>query len=272
MESTFQIQSDSAEDIYSDYESYDNDYEAYDDDDESLGSFIDSGLNTVGRIVSGGIGNALGTAQRVGKGIGTILGINPTPASTTGIQGASNLAGSIQTNTGKNVPVKLPSSIATKQDVYILQGAIRKINTELKKVADTTTNNGVALSKLSGEVKVIDEKHIAATKKQNDLLHRLGRGVDKLEKDMKSTKQQAQMQMMMSMMMQPEIENIKFTKGDNSNVTQDDATEYAVSTSTSDDNSLLPLMLMGGGLGGDGNDLTSNPMMMILLMKAMSKD
>jgi hypothetical protein len=271
MESTYQIQSDYADDIYSEYDS-DYDSYGYNDDDESLGSFIDSGLNTVGRIVSGGVKTALGTAQQIGKGIGTILGVNPVPASTSGIQNSSNLTGTVQTNTGKSVPVNLPQTIATKEDVYILQGAIRKINTELKKVADTTTTNGVALSKLSGEVKQIDEKHVAATKKQNELLHRLGRGVDKLEKDLKSTKQQAQMQMMLSMFMQPEIGSVKFTKGDGSNVTQDNATDYPVTTDNSDDNSMLPLLLMGG-IGGDGGgDFASNPLSLILLMKAFDKD
>jgi len=274
MENTYQINNEGFDDeVYSSYEAYGNDDDAYGNDDESLGSFIDNGLNAVGRIVSGGIGNAIGTAQRVGQGIGSILGINPSPASTSGIQNSSNLAGSIQTNTGRNVPVKLPGSIATKQDVNILQGAIRKINTELKKVADTTSNNGVALAKLSSEVKVIDEKHVTATKKQNELLHRLGRGVDKVEKDLKKTQQQAQMQMMMSMLMQPEIDGIKFTKGDNSAVTQDAATLYPVSADTGDSNSLLPLMLMGG-LGGDNGsggmgDFASNPLMMILLLKGL---
>ena len=192
------------------YAGYSKDYESYNDyndDDESffgdIGGVIKSGVNAVGNILT----NPIGTAGKAISGVGKILGVTTSPASTSGMQSSmGNVMGSITTAGGKKIPVQLGDA-AHKQDIQILQSAVQKINSEIKHVADTTTNNGVALTKLSKEVKVIDDKHVSATKKQNDLISKLGTGVDKLGKDMKSMKSQEQMNMMLSLFMQPKLES-----------------------------------------------------------------
>ncbi len=264
-----------------DYESY-NDYGNGNDYDESffsdIGGIIKTGVQSVGNILT----NPIGTAAKAVTNVGKILGVNPSPASTAGIQNRGNIAGSITTAQGKKIPVQLPGA-AHKQDIQILQAAIQKINNEIKQVADTTTNNGVALTKLTKEVKNIDDKHITATKKQNELIARLGTGVDKLGKDIKVMKSQEQMNMMLSVLMQPKLESVTFESsalpdGTPRPILRDD-TEVKVKSSKSTDNTLLMLMMtmMGGdsssnGTGGGGGfgDMASNPLMMIVMMKALS--
>ena len=265
MENQYQINTEWDDDeAYSGYykESYD-----YGNDDEGIlddiGGAIKSGVSAVGSILTA----PFGAAKAVGSSVGKILGVNTTPASTSGIPSQSNLQGKITTATGKQVPIALPPNVAAKQDINILQQAIQKINLEIKKVADTATNNGVALTKLTQEVKEVDAKHVAATKRQNDLIDKLGRGVDKLGKDLKETKSQAQMNMMLPLLIQPSLSTLTF-----------DATPTAdkpvnvKTTSWNDNNSMLFLMMaMGsGGEGGGFGDMGSNPMMMYFMMQAMN--
>jgi hypothetical protein len=254
-------------------ESYGSDY-----DDESflddLGGVIKSGVHAVGNILTNPIGAAAGAVSSVGK----ILGVTTSPASTSGIQ-RGNVGGSITTAGGKRIPVQVPDA-AHKQDIQILQGAIQKINSEIKQVADTTTSNGVALAKLTKEVKHVDDKHNSATKRQNDLISKLGTGVDKLGKDLKSFKSQEQMNMMLSLLSQPKLESLTFASkiGTDSKpvpVLQDGTTQVDVKSSSSSDNTtLLLLMTMMGGDGNSGGgmfgDMSSNPLMMILMLKAFS--
>ncbi len=265
------------------YESY-SDYGNGNDYDESffsdIGGIIKTGVQSVGNILT----NPIGTAAKAVTNVGKILGVNPSPASTAGIQNRGNVAGSITTAQGKKIPVQLPEA-AHKEDIKILQAAIQKINSEIKQVADTTTNNGVALTKLSKEVRNIDDKHIVATKKQNELIARLGTGVDKLGKDIKAIKSQEQMNMMLSVLMQPKLESVTFDAvngaDDKPRPILSDGTEIKVKSSKSTDNTLLMLMMtmMGGsdsssnGTGGGGfGDMASNPLMMIVMMKALSGD
>jgi hypothetical protein len=263
------------DEAYSTYAEYDDD-ENYGNDDESfLGGLFSSGLNAAGSLLSG---NPLGAVKSIGSSIGSVLGVNPTPASTAGIQSRSNLSGQVQTAGGRQVPLKLPESVATKQDINILQGAIQKINGEIKKVAETTTTNGVALTKLSKEVKTVDDKHVSVSKKQNDLISKLGTGVNKLEKDFKILKSQEQMNMMLSMFLQPKLESVTFAtardaSGNPIHVVSDETKPFAVKTSKSTDNTLLLLMMgMMGGEGSSGGgfgDMGNNPLMMILMLKAI---
>lgn len=248
------------------------------DDDEGflddLGGVIKSGVSAVGNILTNPIGAATSAVSSVGK----ILGVHTSPASTAGIQNRPNVSGSVTTAGGKKIPVQVPEA-AHKQDIQVLQAAIAKINSEIKQVADTTTSNGVALSKLTKEVKHIDDKHVSATKRQNELISKLGTGVDKVTKDLKSLRSQEQMNMMMSLLIQPQLQSVTFKGatdklGNPIPVLRDD-TSVEVKSSTSSDNTLL-LLLMSGMMGGDGNsggmfgDMGNNPLMMILMLKAFS--
>ncbi len=253
---------DEALEAYSDYD----DDESYDDDDEGI---LDSGLQAVGSLLSG---NPIGAIKSVGSAIGSVLGVKTAPASTSNIQNRSNLSGQVQTAGGRQVPVRLPETIATKQDINVLQQAIQKINGEVKKVADTTTTNGVALTKLSKEVKTIDDKHVAVSKKQNELIGKLGKRVSRMQS-------QEQMNMMLSVLMQPKLESITFASKTGTPEIKEDGTAHAIADSKSTDNTLLFLMMgmMGGGddeKGGGGGfgDMSNNPLMMILMMKALSGD
>jgi hypothetical protein len=278
MESVYKLNDESWIDDES-YAPYYDDESYYANDDESilgnLGNAIKSGVSAVGSILTG---NPLGAAKSVGTAIGNVLGVNPVPAITAGIQQASNLSGQIMTAAGKAVPFKLPQSVATKQDITILQSAIQRINSEIKKVADTTTNNGQALTKLAKDVKLVDDKHTLATKKQNELISRLGVTSDKLQKAVDSIRSQNQMSMFMPMLMQPKLESIKFENRAGANVVADGTTEYDVESSKSTDNSMLfMLMAMQGNNQGSGNsgggfgDFASNPMMMYFMMDAFNK-
>ena len=261
----------------SDYENYDYGNGAYYDDESLLGDIggaIKSGVRTVGSILT----NPIGTAGKAVSGVGKILGVTTTPASTAGIQNRPGISGSITTTGGKRIPVQLPEA-AHKQDIQILQAAVQKINSEIKQVADTTTNNGVALTKLTNEVKTVNEKYATTTKTQNDLIAKLGIGVDKLGKDVKSMRNQEQMNMMMSLLMQPKLESVTFKAQDGSPAILANGTAHEVSESKSTDNTLLMLMMgmMGGDEGGSSGggmfgDMGSNPLMMILMFKALSGD
>ncbi|KIC89133.1 hypothetical protein [Flavihumibacter sp. ZG627] len=270
METVYRINDESWDD-----ESYDVYYhdENYSVDDESIlgsiGNAIKSGVGAVGSILTG---NPLGAVKNVGTAIGSVLGVNPVPALTTGIQNTSNLAGQIITGAGKNLPFKLPATIATKQDINILQSAIARINSEIKKVADANNANGLALTRLSKEVKTVDQKHIMATKKQNEMITKLGASNDRLQKTIAKMKSQNQMNMMMPLLMQPKLESIQFEKpASGAAPVQADGTKYNVSSSASSDNSMLFMMMaMSGDEGGFG-DMGSNPMMLYFMMEAMNK-
>jgi predicted RNase H-like nuclease (RuvC/YqgF family) len=161
------------------------------------------------------------------------------------------------------LPFKLPANIATKQDIDVLRGAVTKINTEIKAVADANNNNAQALTKLTKQVSEIDGKHIAATKEQNKYISKMGRVIDKLGKDLRDTKQQAQMQMMFSLLMPPRLSNITFendpTAGTPVNVTD---SKFA------GNNEMMMMMMAMGGLGSDSGDVNSNPMLMFAMMNA----
>ena len=276
METVYKINDEAWDDeAYAPYYSTDS---YYGNDDESilgnLGNAIKSGVSAVGNLITG---NPLGAAKNVGTAIGSVLGVNPVPAVTAGIQAASNLSGQIQTATGKTVPFKLPETVATKNDINILQGAIQRINGEIKKVADTTTNNGQALTKLAREVKATDDRHRAISAKQNDLIAKLGVSQDKLQKAVDNLKSQSQMSMFLPMMMGKNDE-ITFEKRGTSGetVVADGSTTYKLEGS--DNSSLLFMMMaMSGGFGGNSNngssggsnDMFSNPMMMYFMMEAM---
>ncbi|MBK7854434.1 MAG: hypothetical protein IPJ79_05565 [Bacteroidetes bacterium] len=249
-----------------------NDNDNYGSDDaefiDELLPVVNAGIKAVNNIVGGGIQTAANTASRVARGVGTILGVNPTPASTAGIAGSSNLSGTINTSTGKQLPFRLPANIATKADVDIIRGAISKVNNEIKAVADANNVNAQALKKLTKEVDDIDKKHSTATKTQNTYIGKIGKAVDKLGKELKDTKQQAQMQMMMSMMMPNQIDKLTFESAPEAKVAVP-----VLNTEMKDDNSMLMMMMAMGGMGGSSdagnNDMMNNPLMMMLMIKAM---
>lgn len=272
MESTFQINNDSVydESLYADYnddsfDNYDESYAGNDENGEFILPFISQGLGAVNRLISGGIGAVSNGVQTAGRTIGNILGVNPIPASTSGIQGQSNLQGSVQTTNGRSVPVRLPGMIATKDDIKVVTLAIARINAEVKKVSEVTNANGVALTNLSKKTDSVDAKHIAATRSQNRIIHRMGREVDKLEKKVKEVQSNAQMTAMFSLISKPQIESLTFNSTPTGNV----ATPVTNSVFKTD---MLPLIMAmsGGGFGGSGsgdsNNMMNNPLMMILLM------
>jgi hypothetical protein len=281
MATTVQLNTDTewSDEPYAAYYGKDESYGGDDDEGflDDLGGVIKSGVSAVGNILTNPIGAAAGAVSSVGK----ILGVSTSPASTAGIQ-KGGVGGSITTAGGKKIPVQVPDA-AHKQDIQVLQQAIQKINSEIKQVADTTTSNGVALAKLTKEVKHIDDKHNSATKKQNELIAKLGTGVDRLGKDLKSFKSQEQMNMMLTLLSQPQLESITFaskadpTTGKPVPITQD-GTALDVKSSTSTDNTTLLLLMtmMGGsdsssgGGGGMFGDMANNPLMMILMLKAFS--
>lgn len=271
MESTFQINNDSVYDetLYADYNDegavgYDESYGGNDENSEFLLPLISQGLGAVNRLFSGGVGAVNNGVQNAGRTIGNILGINPIPASTSGIQGQSNLQGFVQTTNGRSVPVSLPGIIATKEDIRILSSAIAKINVEVKKVSDVTNANGVALTNLSKKVDGIDGKHIAATRAQNKVIHRMGRGVDRLEKKLKEVQNNAQMTAMFSLISKPQIESLTFPTAPT------DGKAAAVTDSKFKTDMLPMIMAMSGGGfgndGGDSNNIMSNPLMLMLMM------
>ena len=271
--STYQLNTEWDDESYAPYysdESYGYDDEGFLDD---IGNIVKTGAGIAGNLLTG---NPIGAISSGVKAVGSILGVNTSPASTSGIQSQSSLAGQLTTAGGKQVPIKLPSTVATKQDVQVLQGAIQKINSEISRVASTTTNNGVALTKLTKEVQTVDARHTSASLKQNDLIKKLGVGVDKLGKDLKQVKNSEQMNMMFSLLLQPKLKSITFANGADGKpvpVVGNDTTSFAVKDSKSTDTTTLLLLMtmMGGGENGGGGfgDMTNNPLMMILLLKAL---
>jgi hypothetical protein len=263
-------------------ESYDDNYDDaygenyddnYDDGAEFL-PFLPNPVNLIGRGLSS-VGRILGgdrPPQRV-----QLTGVRPNLPNISGIPGLSNLFGNLSNQNGKNLQFKLPPNVATKEDIATLKRAIDAHNTEIKKVGDAVTRNAQETAKIAGEVNRVDVKHIKATQEQNKVMStigtqisRMGKRVNQLNKELKDSRQQSMMLMLLPMMMdkEPELETISL-KSDLDPKTE---TSYSVTRSAykdEDDNNmmLLLVMMMSGGFGGSSGG--SNDMMLPMMLMMM---
>lgn len=254
-------------DTYNDFD------ESYDDDAEFLPFLpnplktISQGINTVGRIVGA-----------VGKGPRNIQlqGVRPNLPNTSGIPAFSNLLGRLTNANGRSMQFKLPPNVATKADIAALKKGVDAHNQELKKVSAAITKNAQETAKIAREINAVDSKHTRATQTQNKVLKTLGGQVSKatvqvnrLNKELRETRQQAQMFALLPMFMnqQPELATLSIQGEGVKTVT---ATTYK----EDDDNMMMMLMLMmmGGGMGSSGSGSGGmDGMMMPLMIMAMSK-
>lgn len=250
----------------------DHDHESYDDDSAEIFSFlpnpfkvISQGINTVGKII-GGAGRPPQHIQ--------LQGVRPNLPNTGGIPAFSNLQGRLTNASGRSIPFKLPANVATKSDIALLKKAIDSHNQELKKVSAAITKNAQETAKIAREVNAVDSKHTKATQAQNKVLQTMGsqvsraaKQVNRLNKELRDTRQQAQMFALLPMFMnqQPVLEKITFS----------DNTEKEIKNVTykeDDDNMMMivMMMMMGGGFGssssgGGGMDGMMLPLMMIAM-------
>ena len=250
-----------------------SDDEAYDEPGEFFNPFsaITQGINTVGRIIGGGVSGAARGVQ--------LSGVRPNLPSTSGISGMSNLLGQLTNQAGRNFQFRLPQNVATKEDVATLKKAIDAHNSELKKVSDTITRNAQETAKIAAEVNRVDTKHTKATGEQNKVLRTMGTQLSKVNKrtsqlrrELQEAKQQNMMMMLLPMMMNepPKLETITFKEA----VRTDGPTTVTASTFKSDGNDMMPLimMMMMGGMGGSsgsggGMDNMMLPMMLMMMNK-----
>ncbi len=244
--------------------------EAYVDDDYSgdeSEDFLSDIARTASSVLTGGINAAANTGRRIASGVGTILGVNPTPVSTSGINRTSNLSATIQSPSGQRMPLSLPSNVATKQDIEILQKAVSKINGEIKAVADANNVNAKAMTKLTSEVQSVESRRLQAQKSTSVTLGKMGSALSKARNDLRKMREQNQMQMMLSMFMQPSYK-VTLTTADIASIAQNNSVELEAKSS-GDDNTFLMMAMMGGfggnGGGSDSEDGGMNPMMMYLM-------
>lgn len=277
--------SESFDENYDESYSYDEDYdESYDDSAEFLPFLpnplktISQGINTVGRILS--------SAGNVARGV-NLTGVRPNLPSTSGIPAVSNLAGQLTNRAGRSFQFKLPQNVATKEDIAALKKAVDAHNMELRKVSGAVTKNAQETAKIATEVNRVDATHKKATQEQNKVmrtmgtqLSRMGKRVNQLNKELKDTKQQAQMFALLPMFMnqQPELNTVTFqgaTPESTGPITINAGSEVKVKTNTykeDDDNTmmLLLLMMMGGGMGSGSGSGGMDSMMLPLLIIGMN--
>jgi len=237
--------------------------ESYAEDDDSSESDDDS-AEFLGGMLAKGIGTALNTVNRIVRP--TIKGASklsiPTPnlsgAVTNGISAVSNLMGRITSPSGKQVQFRLPSNTATKGDIAALKRAVDANTKAIRINSAAIKKEAEAIVSLRKDMKEIDTKHIAATKKQNEIMEAINGRVSKLKKDLEKTKQDAQTQQMLSLLMQPKLKSLTFDAAPAA------GTAVNVTQSKFEDNNLFMMLALSGGL----NDSSSNSMLpLIFLMK-----
>jgi hypothetical protein len=262
-------------------------FDSIDDSDDSIDDSDDS-IDDAGEFlpflpsIGGAISNAIGGIGRTLLGGGGSQGINltgvrPNLPSTSGISPLSNLAGMITNAQGKNFQLQLPQNVATKEDIAVLKRGIDAHNVGIKKATDAITKNAQETAKIAGELNRIDAKHTKVSNEQNVVMKRLnkqvhnvgarvntvGRKVEKIEKDFKDYKGQAQMMSLLPMLMnkQPELESLQL---------QGDPAKQVVNSKYKDDDNMsmmMMFMMMSGGFGGSGDNNNSMMPLMFLMMK-----
>lgn len=242
--------------------------ESYDESfDEGAGESFDESYDEgaeflLGGLLSKGIGSAIGAINRIkptirGRGRLNIPTPNLPGALTSGLSAVSNLMGRITSPTGKQLNFKLPQTVATKNDIAVLKKAVDANSAAIKINTAAIKKEAEALVSLRKDMKDIDTKHIAATKKQNQVMDAINGRVSKLRKDLDKTKQDAQMQTMFSLLMPPKLKNVTFDQVPAAN------SPVNVTASKFEDNNMFLMLALSGGFGG-GND--SNSMLPLLFL------
>lgn len=241
------------------------DDDAFAEADDDSAEADDDSAEFIGGLLSRGIGGALNAVNRIVRPtIRTASRLNvPTPSLpsgiTSGISAVSNLAGQLTSPTGKRFQFKLPGNTATKADIATLKRAVDANTKAIRVNSAAIKKEAEAIVSLRKDVREIDTKHIAATKEQNKIIGAINSRVGKLRKDLDKSKQDAQMQTMMSMLMPPKLKSVTFE-------TQPGAgTATNVSESSFDSNNMLLMLALTGGFGG-GSD-SNNMLPLILMMK-----
>jgi hypothetical protein len=247
-------------------ESYDENFdESY---DESFDESYDEGAEfLLGGLLSKGIGKAISSVNRIKptiKGAGRLnIPIPRLPGGlTSGISAISNLVGKLTSPSGKQVSFKLPPNVATKNDIAVLKKAVDANSGAIKANTAAIKKEAEAIVTLRKDMKDIDAKHIAATKKQNQIMDAINGRVSKLRKDLDKTKQDAQMQTMFSLLMPPKLKSLTFDAAPAAN------TATNVTASKFEDNNLFLILALSGGLsGGSGSSDMNSMLPLLLLMK-----
>ena len=268
----FDIDDDSAE-----FDIDDDESAEFDDDDDDSAEFL-PGLGLAAPFIAKGIGGAISGVNRIlsrrrsrrGKSVRPFV---PRPSvPNTAISGISQLFGQLRTSSGRRIPFRLPKSIATKKDIATLRKAIRTNTRNSLKNSKGVKRNISGIVQATRRIRSVDRKHTAASKTQNRVMGALNRRVRRLKKDLDETKQQAQMQMMISLLMQPELSSITVEPDSESATPFNPATgagSLSVSESDSGDDNLALILALSGGFGGSGNMGGMNPMMLLLLADAI---
>lgn len=271
------LEYDDDDESYSEYDDDDGEtYLEYDDDDETIGDYDDDEASPelLGGILAGkaisGISRLLGKrSSRRARSYGRGRRPSIYRGGVARIPSTSNLSGMLRTPRGKNLPISLPKNLATKRDVFALRKSISAnrslVNGNTKRVGEVIGD----LKKAKAHITSVDNKHIAASKAQNNLIGGINKKLVKVDKAVDKTKEQMQMNQLLSMFMTPKLEEftVESITGFNASATDDDkkldGATIKVSKTKNTDNNLGLMMAMSGGLGGDSG---MNPMMMYFLM------
>jgi hypothetical protein len=236
------------------------------DDNYDEGHDDDSAEFLLGGLLSKGIGSAIGAINGIKPTIKGMGKLNiPTPflpgGLTGGLSAASNLFGKLTSPSGKNLNFKLPHNIATKTDIGVLKKAVDANSAAIKVNTAAIKKEAEAIVSLRKDMKSIDVKHIAATKKQNQVMDAINGRVSKLRKELDKTRQDAQMQTMFSLLMPPKLKTVTFDAAPAAN------TPVNVSASKFEDNNIFLMLALSGGLGGGTGNDSNSWLPLMLLMK-----
>jgi hypothetical protein len=259
------------DDAAAEYDDFDDDASEYDYDDDESAEFLPipgMGLpflaKGLGKAI-GGVGRLLSRPRRRARRIRPYIPRVRRPS--TAISGISNLFGQLRTTSGRSIPFRLPKNIATKKDIAVLRRAIRTNTTNSLKNSRGVKKNISAITRNAKRVTAVDKKHTTASKAQNRILTSLNRRMRRVQKNLDETKQQAQMQMLFSLMMQPELSSITVEPDSNSTNAFDPISGEGVLTVTAsdsgDDDNLGLLLALSGGFGDSKGGM--NPLMLLLL-------
>ena len=247
------------------------------DDDDDAAEFLPA-LGIAAPFIAKGIGGAIGGINRIlnrrrSRRRRSVRPFVPRPSiPSTAVSGKSRLLGRLRTRSGRSIPFRLPKSIATQKDIATLRKAIRTNTKNALNNSKGVKRNISGIVQATKQIKSVDRKHTAASKTQNRVMGALNRRVRKLKKDLDETKQQAQMQMMISLLLQPELSSITVGPDADSPTPFNPSTgvgTLSVSESDAGDDNLALILALSGGLGGSGSMGGMNPMMLLLLSDAI---
>ncbi len=268
----------------SDDESDDESYAGSDDeiigesDDDFYGTSSETG-EFVGQLASRGIGAAISGVRNLirkkPRSSKSIRSLRPGgnflrhsfPTRTPNVSGTSNLSGVLNTNKGP-FNFRLPPNVATKEDLKKVISTIAVNNKRqegaIKKNAEAIKGNVAAIRKTNADLQAFDKKHSAVELRQSKIIESLNKGIVAVRKEAAATKQQIQMQSMMSLIMQPKLETIKLQGPAVNGVTP--PVESFTVTESKFKSDMLPLLMMmsSSGESGSGN-IMNNPMMMYFM-------